>query len=71
MCIAVPRPTNPLHLLQLANATLLPSLPLLLSAEEIQALQVCVGGGGCSGRGGCRTGNGAAGPRRRRRPSSR
>jgi hypothetical protein len=40
MPLAMPSLSNPLHLLQLANALLAPSVPLLLSAQELQALQV-------------------------------
>jgi len=40
MPLAMPSLSNPLHLLQLANSLLAPSVPLLLSAKEIQGLQV-------------------------------
>lgn len=39
MCVAQPSYTNPLHILQGLNALLLPQLPLLLTATEIQRVQ--------------------------------
>jgi len=40
MCVAYPSYTNPIHLAQLLNTLLLPSVPLLLSAAEIRGVQV-------------------------------
>lgn len=40
MCVARPSLTNSLHVLQLANAFLLPSLPLAISSVEMQRIQV-------------------------------
>lgn len=40
MCVARPVMTNPLHVAQLLNAGLAPSLPLVLSKAELARLQV-------------------------------
>jgi len=40
MCVTRPNLTNPMHLLQLINAFLLPSVPLLLTSSDIQRVQV-------------------------------
>jgi hypothetical protein len=45
MCVAQPSYTNPLHILQGLNALLLPQLPLLLTATEIERVQVSQGTG--------------------------
>lgn len=53
MCVAPPPLTSPWALAQIANTALLPSLPLALSAKDMQALKVRAGEGGgtCGGRG--------------------
>jgi hypothetical protein len=40
MCLALPRYYNPLHLLQVANAAILPRWPLLLSKVEVRRVKV-------------------------------
>eukprot|EP00879_Flechtneria_rotunda_P002300 GHRR01002493.1.p1 GENE.GHRR01002493.1~~GHRR01002493.1.p1 ORF type:complete len:398 (+),score=95.95 GHRR01002493.1:154-1347(+) len=39
MCMARPSFTNPLHLLQVANAALLPQFPLFLNSQELQRVK--------------------------------